>query len=194
MTNTFFWKQKSLSNLFGPRILLRAAGRQRGRPRLRHRSPILRRLEHDRRRVPHFLPVQSRQERVHRSVLILRPINVRWDRVNWPTFLLNQFKGIMTVKENCLGNFESFGNHVGDWEHATLRFQVSAPLLESLTCKTKQWAHFWFVAFLFNVKNGRPQTLYLSVHNFGAYYSWNETSGCFQLARSESPKQKVLFH
>ncbi|KAK4012057.1 hypothetical protein OUZ56_021158 [Daphnia magna] len=65
-------------------------------------------------------------------------------------------------KEKCLGNVESFGHHVGDWEHVTLRFQ-----------------------------NGKPHIIYLSVHNFGAYYVWNESAGFFQLHKGESPKEKA---
>jgi len=70
--------------------------------------------------------------------------------------------GILTAKDKCLGNVESFGNHVGDWEHVQLRFQ-----------------------------NGKPHILYLSVHNFGAYYSWDESTGRFQLTKGETPKQKA---
>ena len=41
-------------------------------------------------------------------------------------------------------------------------------------------------------KNGKPLLLYLSSHNFGAYYAWNDTGYRFDLVRGESPKQKVL--
>jgi len=70
--------------------------------------------------------------------------------------------GILTAKSKCLGNEETFGNHVGDWEHVQLRFQ-----------------------------NGKPHILYLSVHNFGAYYSWDESTKKFYLTKGETPKQKA---
>lgn len=42
------------------------------------------------------------------------------------------------------------------------------------------------------IQNGKPHILYLSVHNFGAYYSWDESTNKFYLTKGETPKQKVI--
>ena len=34
--------------------------------------------------------------------------------------------------------------------------------------------------------------MYLSVHNFGASYYWDESVGCFRLEKAEGVKEKVL--
>ncbi|XP_063839799.1 uncharacterized protein LOC135088741 [Scylla paramamosain] len=56
----------------------------------------------------------------------------------------------------CQGVMQSFGNHVGDWEHFSIR-----------------------------IRNGSVTDCYVSVHSFGAYYSWNDTAQNFQLVRGE---------
>ena len=68
--------------------------------------------------------------------------------------------GLESVNHTCYGyDFHTFGNHVGDWEHAEIRFQ-----------------------------NMRPTELYLSVHSFGAFYAFNETSNEFDFTYGEDVK------
>lgn len=62
----------------------------------------------------------------------------------------------VTVGGVCEGVMQSFGNHVGDWEHYSIR-----------------------------IRNGSVTDCYVSVHSFGAYYAWNDTEGNFQLVRGE---------
>lgn len=105
---------------------------------------------------------------------------------------------------------------IGDWEHATLRFQVcynfaffflflfffSLQLLFKRATSLTANSLFGSPLFLFfsylcvqcTKQNGKPHTIYLSAHNFGAYYVWNEAAGLFHLHKGESPKQKVYTH
>lgn len=46
---------------------------------------------------------------------------------------------------NCWGKYSTFGHHVGDWEHVTIRF-----------------------------KDDQPQQLYLAQHNFGQSFDWGD--------------------
>ena len=50
----------------------------------------------------------------------------------------------------CLGVRTTFGNHVGDWEHAIIRFQ-----------------------------SGKPVAARIGAHSFGAKYSWDEENRRF---------------
>jgi len=50
----------------------------------------------------------------------------------------------------CIGSWMTFGNHVGDWEHVSLRLQ-----------------------------GGQPVQIYVGVHSFGAWYDWDIASGKF---------------
>jgi len=56
----------------------------------------------------------------------------------------------------CLGSVRTFGNHVGDWEHLSLRIQ-----------------------------NGEPVEAYLGVHSFGAWYTWDRNSSRFEFSEGE---------
>lgn len=51
------------------------------------------------------------------------------------------------VNNICLGYYSYFGNHVGDWEHVSVRFE-----------------------------NGRPQKIYYSSHNFGVLVPWTSAT------------------
>jgi len=62
----------------------------------------------------------------------------------------------------CLGEWKTFGNHVGDWEHVSLRLQ-----------------------------RGQPVEMYLGVHSFGAWYLWNAVTGKFEFSRGEELKRKT---
>ena len=53
----------------------------------------------------------------------------------------------LVYKGNCLGEYSLYGNHVGDWEHVTVRFQ-----------------------------NGKPIKMYYSIHDSGIEIPWNEAS------------------
>ncbi|XP_046661754.1 putative vacuolar protein sorting-associated protein TDA6 [Homalodisca vitripennis] len=57
------------------------------------------------------------------------------------------------VFKKCLGKRTAFGSHVGDWEHMSLQ-----------------------------IKDSVPDSLYLSVHTVGAYYTYDKVSGCFVLS------------
>jgi len=62
----------------------------------------------------------------------------------------------------CLGEWATFGNHLGDWEHVSLRLQ-----------------------------NGKPKEMYLDVHSFGAWYSWKEASGTFDFHHGKPLSRKT---
>lgn len=51
------------------------------------------------------------------------------------------------INGNCWGKYSTFGHHVGDWEHVTVRF-----------------------------KSDQPIKIYLSQHNFGASYDWADNN------------------
>jgi len=65
----------------------------------------------------------------------------------------------------CLGEVLTFGNHVGDWEHVSLRIQ-----------------------------GGRPSQIYVGVHSFGAWYSWNENTRKFYFVEGEPVIRKTVKH
>ncbi|CAG0899197.1 unnamed protein product [Darwinula stevensoni] len=62
--------------------------------------------------------------------------------------------------DDCIGFFESFGNHVGDWEHLTIRF-----------------------------RDEEPEQLYISCHSFGAYYNYNAAENVFEFDRGDVKAQ-----
>merc|ERR1711860_244872 len=56
----------------------------------------------------------------------------------------------------CLGAVRTFGNHIGDWEHISLRLQ-----------------------------NSEPVEAYIAVHSFGAWYNWNRTESRFEFREGD---------
>jgi len=60
------------------------------------------------------------------------------------------------VGSNCIGNWMTFGNHIGDWEHVSLRLQ-----------------------------GGQPAKIYVGVHSFGAWYDWDPASQKFLFVEGE---------
>ncbi|EDO47012.1 predicted protein, partial [Nematostella vectensis] len=52
----------------------------------------------------------------------------------------------------CIGGYSTFGHHVGDWEHVTIRLN-------------------W---------NMEPLQLYVSAHNFGTRYNYDKHTGVFR--------------
>lgn len=69
----------------------------------------------------------------------------------------------------CLGEVKTFGNHVGDWEHVSLRLQ-----------------------------GGEPSQIYVGVHSFGAWYTWDRANQWFffdhgePLHRNKKGRGRVL--
>jgi len=62
----------------------------------------------------------------------------------------------------CIGGVKTFGNHVGDWEHVSLRLQ-----------------------------GGQPVQIYVGVHSFGAWYDWDPASQSFKFSEGEPVVRKV---
>jgi len=62
----------------------------------------------------------------------------------------------------CLGGWKTFGNHVGDWEHVSLRLQ-----------------------------SGNPTEMYVGAHSFGAWYKWMESNGTFQFYKGTPLKRET---
>lgn len=56
--------------------------------------------------------------------------------------------GLFIDSIGCVGTYSVFGNHVGDWEHVTIRFI-----------------------------NGRPVEVYYSAHGYGTPVPWSEVKG-----------------
>ncbi|XP_037800159.1 vacuolar protein sorting-associated protein 62-like [Penaeus monodon] len=67
------------------------------------------------------------------------------------------------VGDVCEGYMQSFGNHVGDWEHFSIR-----------------------------IRNKKVVECYIAVHSFGAWYSWNETANNFQFTHGEDSRIDVI--
>jgi len=63
----------------------------------------------------------------------------------------------------CFGEVRTFGNHVGDWEKMSIRFQ-----------------------------NGFPLRAYLDVHNFGAWYDWNGATSRFDFAEGKPVRRSTM--
>ncbi|KAK3877542.1 hypothetical protein Pcinc_017750 [Petrolisthes cinctipes] len=63
----------------------------------------------------------------------------------------------------CDGIMQSFGNHVGDWEHYSIR-----------------------------IRNGSVTDCYVSVHSFGAWYTWNQTNNNFQFVDGEQSRINLI--
>ncbi|XP_023337870.1 putative vacuolar protein sorting-associated protein TDA6 [Eurytemora carolleeae] len=63
----------------------------------------------------------------------------------------------------CVGDWQTFGNHIGDWEHVSLRFQ-----------------------------GGEPLMIYVGVHSFGAWYSWDRSANRFVFSHGEPLKKKTI--
>lgn len=63
----------------------------------------------------------------------------------------------------CHGVKQSFGNHVGDWEHYSIR-----------------------------IRYGKVESCYVSVHSFGAWYNWNDTTGNFQFDKGEEDNFSII--
>ncbi|KAG5892843.1 hypothetical protein JTB14_032436 [Gonioctena quinquepunctata] len=86
----------------------------------------------------------------------------------WAFFPYNQgkdmcFLGIVpTVRifNTCLGRMKTMGNHVGDWEHMSLSFAGKKV----------------------------PDKMYLSVHDVGTYYTYNEAGKYFKLDEQRNRK------
>eukprot|EP00794_Sanderia_malayensis_P011089 gene11089-12257_t len=69
------------------------------------------------------------------------------DFVYWAFFPYNRGKGVCLGGATggfCIGKCKSFGNHVGDWEHVTVR-----------------------------LVNDKPSAMYIGAHNFGGTFLWN---------------------
>ena len=73
----------------------------------------------------------------------------------WAFFPYNQGKHVCylgaIIKDRCVGKCRWFGNHVGDWEHVTIR-----------------------------LKNNLPFAMYVSAHNFGGQYNYDNYRGTFR--------------
>eukprot|EP00795_Rhopilema_esculentum_P009269 gene9269-16961_t len=73
--------------------------------------------------------------------------NVVRDFIYWAFFPYNRGKNVCIGGAKfgrCFGGCTVMGNHVGDWEHVTVR-----------------------------LVNNRPSKMYVGAHNFGGIYSWN---------------------
>lgn len=71
----------------------------------------------------------------------------------WAFFPYNKGKRVclgIVIKGKCIGKCHWFGHHVGDWEHVTIR-----------------------------LKNNLPFAMYLSAHNFGGKYNYDNYRGTF---------------
>jgi len=71
----------------------------------------------------------------------------------WAFYPYNQGKRVClgaSIKGRCIGKCRWFGNHVGDWEHVTIR-----------------------------LKNNLPFAMYISAHNFGGKYNYDNYRGTF---------------
>eukprot|EP00092_Neocalanus_flemingeri_P017694 GFUD01019140.1.p1 GENE.GFUD01019140.1~~GFUD01019140.1.p1 ORF type:complete len:354 (+),score=85.06 GFUD01019140.1:245-1306(+) len=64
---------------------------------------------------------------------------------------------------SCVGSWRTFGNHVGDWEHVSLRLQ-----------------------------GGQPTKIYVGVHSFGAWYDWVPAEEKFVFVEGEPMFQKTF--
>ncbi|XP_023022410.2 uncharacterized protein isoform X1 [Leptinotarsa decemlineata] len=86
----------------------------------------------------------------------------------WLFFPFNEGKKVCTLGKvpflnlfnRCLGRVKTLGNHVGDWEHMSLSFSGK------------------------NV----PDKLYLSIHDFGGYFTYNEKGRYFKFDAQENKK------
>lgn len=67
------------------------------------------------------------------------------------------------VAGECEGYVQSFGNHVGDWEHYSIR-----------------------------IRNEKVTECYVSVHSFGAWYTWNDTTNNFQFLDGEESRVNLI--
>lgn len=63
----------------------------------------------------------------------------------------------------CMGSKKDFGSHVGDWEHMSLFFKGSL----------------------------HPDAMYVSAHDAGAYYSYNQLTETFEF-RSQETRKGIL--
>ena len=71
----------------------------------------------------------------------------------WAFYPYNQGKRVClgaSIKGRCVGKCHWFGHHVGDWEHVTIR-----------------------------LKNNLPFAMYISAHNFGGKYNYDNYRGTF---------------
>lgn len=69
------------------------------------------------------------------------------DFIYWAFYPYNRGKNVCIGAAKlgrCWGGCTIMGNHVGDWEHVTVR-----------------------------LKNNRPYQMYVGAHNFGGVYTWN---------------------
>ncbi|XP_066291649.1 uncharacterized protein [Branchiostoma lanceolatum] len=66
----------------------------------------------------------------------------------------------LRVFGKCIGGYSTFGHHVGDWEHVTVR-----------------------------LVGDQPSSIYVSAHSFGGKYDWDAASrtykSCFDVVRTE---------
>ncbi|CAG9860992.1 unnamed protein product [Phyllotreta striolata] len=74
---------------------------------------------------------------------------------------------IPTVKlfNTCIGSTKTLGNHIGDWEHMSSSF--------------------------FKKNSTVPNSLYVAVHDAGAYYTYNEENRTFQFQEVKKQNQLV---
>lgn len=67
---------------------------------------------------------------------------------------------IPIVENECAGRIQQYGNHVGEWEHLSLYFEG----------------------------NNYPTTLFISTHDVGAYYTYDQVFNVFRYRNSRNDK------
>ena len=76
----------------------------------------------------------------------------------------------MEASGACIGSWMTFGNHVGDWEHVSLRLQGGQPV------QIYVGVHRWVVMMMMMVV---VVVIIIFSFSFGAWYDWDRAGERF---------------
>ncbi|CAH1274734.1 Hypp5406 [Branchiostoma lanceolatum] len=112
-------------------------------------------LEHASATLPFFSGEQVGPSQQPPVYAVVKRINeTATDILYWMFYPYNRGKNVcigLHIFGVCIGGYSTFGNHVGDWEYATMR-----------------------------LVDGQPHQLFVSSHDFGGIYDWDAASQTYK--------------